>query len=335
MHHKSKQFTIIIPGLRKSGGNDFVFKMQHDLNANVVSFFALENDYPAEEVSVIMNKKFTKVNYILYSPIILLFLLTRVKTEKIILTHILTWPLCFFKDVRKTFYFIQGQEWLFFGLISQLIFKSVKRRIKNSHVITTNKLLGKALENQGIEKYSIFLPITILKQHSVEKVFDYVIVRRSGAVKNALLVDGLIEKMPAHLKGIIINLGSENLSINHNQCIINGPVPHKNMIEYISQSKVIFLLSKSEGLSLPVIEAIQNFTVPIVLKNGISEELTDQTILPALDPDTPLSKIIERAIVVLSDQNLRQQVVKKNLIMNNRFLDEHRVLTQQFLTNFS
>lgn len=297
----SKNFYIILPSAKISGGNKEAIKLAeyYISKGNSVKFLLMWKSNIAlnlskYEVTFISNYK---ANFNLFTflqiPIIffkyLIFILP-ISNYKVVTTHFSTYYLTLFNKRNNIICFVQDLEWNFIynKFLKFLIRKYILSYYKNITTISANNYIFNELKNYNLKPkyiFPIWADISFLSDSELERTIDFICVLRKGVAKRLDLylkfiklatINGksvLVITMEPSLAELAASLGAKTL--------LNPSIEDMRMA--YMKSKIFIMLSDSEGFGLPPLESMGSGCIPICRDCGgvrafMLDELADNLI---------------------------------------------------------
>ena len=315
---------LILNTLKRCGGTDKAMDLLNKwiiefprTEATVMVFWARKNEAPVPlgvKVVYLTSTDATVWQALLTMPLLLFQGLREIYSVRcdscspLIFTHYTT--LVFFPFISRSrrMVFLQGSEWKYpsstlLRISLRLIYKLV---LRTSLTIYTTPDLRKTVEEEfGEQKKLVYFPVSVnqnffeaaMSRKHDNKYAVFMIVRL-GAVKRKDLYQEFIQEWKATNQGPLSVVAdgemAANICLDHSDAQINTLISQQQLIEKYSESTIFLCLSDSEGLCLPILEAISCGAIPVVRDfGGLSKHLAsiDQYLVWPLD--APMSAVVD------------------------------------------
>lgn len=310
---------LILNTLKRCGGTDKAIELLNKwkdefpgAEATVMIFWARKNEASVPfgvKVVYLTSTDATVWQALLTMPVVLFQGLREIYSARfdnycpIVFTHYTT--LIFFPFISRSrrIIFLQGSEWKYPSsiLLRFLLRHIYKVALGNSLTIYTTPDLRKTVEEEFGEKNRLaHFPVSVSREFSERatsrenrNTYAVLMIVRQGAVKRKDLYQEFIQEWKEmNLGPLSVVTDGEmdtNIFLDKFDAQTNTLISQQQLVEKYVESTIFLCLSDSEGLCLPILEAISCGAIPVVRDfGGLSKYLAsiDQYLVWPLDAPT-------------------------------------------------
>lgn len=290
---KPRYMLILLASLRISGGVKEALGLAEELHAHgvaieLVVLWKSSHELTPGTLPVTYLSQFqpSRASAALQFPLLLLrFVLLIFRRQSnlrhtslaLMLTHFSTFPFAWIVPPIERYCFSQDVEWMFVkeGRRRSLLRWFILKTCRSSHVFTTNLYVDALYEHEGIKpegRLSIWPPAAWLSAPTPisSRPIDVVMLLRRGHMKRLDLYFDLLQALGSDaVKALVVTpdpeLAEHCRSLGFS-CVVR-PTDDELRKIYLS-SKVLLLLSDTEGFALPPLEAMASGCVPLCRDSG-------------------------------------------------------------------